>query len=75
MARAIGFVFSAASSVQASLDSLKDAIVACKTEITGVCGKTVPGQGRIAACLMANKSSASKDCVDAIQKIEAMATQ
>ena len=65
----------AASSVQASLDSLKDAIVACKTEITGVCGKTVPGQGRIAACLMANKSTASKDCVDAIQKIEAMATQ
>src|SRR5437879_13760388 len=49
----------AASSVQASLDSLKDAIIACKTEITGVCGKTVPGQGRIAACMMANKSTAS----------------
>ena len=65
----------AASSVQLSLDSLKDAMVACKTEITGVCGKTVPGQGRMAACLMANKSTASKDCVDAIQKIEAMAAQ
>ena len=65
----------AASSAQASLDSLKDAIIACKTEITGVCGKTVPGQGRIAACLMANKSTASKDCVDAIQKIEALAAQ
>jgi len=65
----------AAASVQASLDSLKDAIIACKTEITGVCGKTVPGQGRIAACLMANKSTASKDCVDAIQKIEAQAAQ
>ena len=65
----------AASSVQTSLDGLKDAIIACKAEIAGVCGKTVPGQGRIAACLMANKSSASKDCVDAIQKIEAMATQ
>ncbi len=64
-----------ASSVQASLDSLKDAIIACKAEIAGVCGKTVPGQGRIAACLMANKSTASKDCVDAIQKIEAQAAQ
>jgi hypothetical protein len=64
-----------ASSVQVSLDSLKDAIVACKAEIAGVCGKTVPGQGRIAACLMANKSAASKDCVDAIQKIEALAAQ
>jgi hypothetical protein len=65
----------AASGAQASLDSLKDAIIACKTEIAGVCGKTVPGQGRIAACLMANKSTASKDCVDAIQKIEALAAQ
>jgi hypothetical protein len=65
----------AAASVQASLDSLKDAIIACKAEITGVCGKTVPGQGRIAACLMANKSAASKGCVDAIQTIEAQAAQ
>jgi Golgi apparatus protein 1 len=65
----------AAASVQASLDSLKDAIIACKAEITGVCGKTVPGQGRIAACLMANKSTASKGCVDAIQTIEAQAAQ
>jgi hypothetical protein len=37
----------------------------------GVCGKTLPGQGRIAACLMANISTASKDCVEALQKIEA----
>jgi Cysteine rich repeat len=65
----------AASSVQSSADALKDAVIACKAEITGVCGKTVPGQGRIAACLIANKSTASKDCADAIQKVEAMAAQ
>jgi hypothetical protein len=65
----------AASSVQSSADALKDAILACKAEITGVCGKTVPGQGRIAACLIANKSTASKDCADAIQKVEALAAQ
>jgi hypothetical protein len=63
------------TSVQNSLDDLKNAISACKAEITGVCGKVVPGQGRIAACLLANKSTASKDCVDAIQKIEATASQ
>ena len=34
---------------------LKDAIVACKAEISGVCGKTVPGQGRIAACLITSR--------------------
>jgi Golgi apparatus protein 1 len=62
-----------ASSVQSTADALKDAVIACKAEITGVCGKTVPGQGRIAACLMANKSTASKDCSDAVQKVEALA--
>jgi Golgi apparatus protein 1 len=62
-----------ASSVQSAADALKDAVIACKSEIAGVCGKTVPGQGRIAACLMTNKSTASKGCVDAIQKVEAIA--
>ena len=62
-----------AGSVQATSDILKDGVIACKAEITGVCGKIQPGQGRIAACLIANKSTASKDCADAIQKVEAVA--
>jgi hypothetical protein len=65
----------AAASVQATADLLKDGVVACKAEIAGVCGKIQPGQGRIAACLIANKSTASKDCADAIQKVEAMGAQ
>jgi len=65
----------AATSVQTAADALKDAVIACKAEITGVCGKTVPGQGRIAACLLSNKSTASAGCADAIKKIESMASQ
>jgi Cysteine rich repeat len=65
----------AATDVQLSADNLKDAITACHAEITGVCGTTQPGQGRIAACLIANKSTASKNCVEALGKIEAMATR
>jgi hypothetical protein len=63
----------AAADVQLSADNLKDAITACHAEITGVCGKTTPGQGRIAACLIANKSTASKNCVEALGKIESLA--
>ena len=63
----------AATNVQTSIDNLKEAIVACKAEITGVCGNIVPGQGRIAACLITNKSAASKSCSEALQKIEALA--
>jgi Golgi apparatus protein 1 len=65
----------AATSVQTAADALKDAVIACKAEITGVCGKTMPGQGRIAACLLSNKSTASAGCVEAIKKIESMAAQ
>lgn len=63
----------AAADVRLSADNLKEAITACKAEIGGVCGKTQPGQGRIAACLFANKSTASKACGDVLGKIEAMA--
>jgi len=62
----------AATDVQLSADNLRDAITACHAEITGVCGKTQPGQGRIAACLIASKSTASKNCAEALDKIEAM---
>ena len=65
----------AATGVQTAADALKDAVIACKAEISGVCGKILPGQGRIAACLLSNKSTASPSCVEAIQKIESMAAQ
>ena len=65
----------AAERVQAAADLLRDGAIACKAEIAGVCGKTQPGQGRMAACLIENKSSASKDCADAIRKVEAMAAE
>lgn len=65
----------AADNVQTAADALKDGVIACKAEINGVCGKTVPGKGRIAACLLANKSTASSGCAEALKKIEAMAAQ
>ena len=61
--------------LQASTDALKTAVNACRVEIGGVCGKVQPGSGRIAACLVANKATVSKDCSDAIQKVESIATK
>src|SRR5258708_1304707 len=65
----------AAASVQTTADTLKDGLIACKTEIAGVCGKVVPGQGRIASCLLENKSTVSSGCAEAIKKVEALAAQ
>jgi hypothetical protein len=64
-----------ATNLLTTADALKDAVMACKAEITGVCGKIQPGQGRIAACLLANKSTASTGCAEAIKKIETMAAE
>jgi len=65
----------AAERTQAAADVLRDGVLACKAEITGVCGKILPGQGRVAACLIKNRATASKDCAEAIQKVEALAAQ
>ena len=59
------------SSTQALFDNLKETISACHAEISGTCGKIQPGKGRIAACLLQNKSSASKECSDTIDKLQA----
>jgi Golgi apparatus protein 1 len=65
----------AAESVQTAADTLRDGVIACKAEINGVCGKVPPGQGRIASCLLTNKSTASAGCLEAIQKFEALSAQ
>jgi Golgi apparatus protein 1 len=65
----------AAASILAAADALKDGVIACKAEINGVCGKIRPGEGRIATCLLENKSTASAGCAEAIAKVEALASQ
>jgi hypothetical protein len=57
--------------VQTTADSLKEAMTACRGDIDKLCAKTQPGQGRIAACLAANRTSVSKSCVAAVQKLQA----
>jgi len=58
-----------------SIEVLKEAVNACRADIAGVCGKVQPGQGRIAACLAANKATVAKDCADAIRKVEEIGTK
>jgi Golgi apparatus protein 1 len=55
---------------QTTADHLRDAVNACRSDIDKFCAKTQPGQGRIAACLAANQTSLSKDCVEAVQKLQ-----
>jgi Golgi apparatus protein 1 len=56
--------------VQTTADSLREAVAACRDDIGKFCGKTLPGQGRIAACLAANSASVSKSCMDAVHRFK-----
>ena len=55
---------------QTTTDHLRAALNACQSDIDKLCATTQPGQGRIAACLAANKTSVSKNCMDAVQKLQ-----
>ena len=55
---------------QTTADHLREAVNACRGDIDQFCAKTQPGQGRIAACLAANRTSVSKSCVEAVQKLQ-----
>jgi hypothetical protein len=55
---------------QAILDQFKEAVRACQSDIAKLCGQTASGQGRIAACLAANKASVSQTCAEAVEKLQ-----
>jgi Golgi apparatus protein 1 len=55
---------------QTILDQFKEAVRACQSDIAKLCGQTAPGQGRIAACLAANKASVTQTCVEAVEKLQ-----
>jgi hypothetical protein len=55
---------------QTTVGHLREAVNSCQGDIVKFCAKTQPGQGRLAACLAANKESVSKNCVEAIQKLQ-----
>jgi hypothetical protein len=65
----------AATAIQTAAEALKGGVLACKAEINGVCGKIKPGEGRIATCLLENKSTASAGCAEAIAKVQSLATE
>jgi Cysteine rich repeat len=65
----------AATTIQAAAESLKNGLIACKAEINGVCGKIKPGEGRIATCLLENKSTASTGCAEAIANVQSLASE
>jgi hypothetical protein len=55
---------------EAIADNLREAMNACRGDLDKFCATTQPGQGRLAACLATNKISISKNCAEAVQKVQ-----
>jgi Golgi apparatus protein 1 len=55
---------------ETTADRLREAVNACRGDIDKFCANTQPGQGRLAACLAANRTSVSKGCAEAVQKLQ-----
>jgi len=55
--------------LQEVTSQLEQARNACRTDIEKLCGQTLPGQGRIAACLAAQSASVSPSCSAAVEKL------
>jgi hypothetical protein len=56
--------------VEATADQLREAVNTCRSDIDKFCAATLPGQGRLAACLTANRTSVSKSCAEAVEKLQ-----
>ena len=55
---------------ETTADRLREAVNACRGDIDKFCANTQPGQGRLAACLAANRTSVSTSCAEAVQKLQ-----
>jgi Golgi apparatus protein 1 len=55
---------------ETTADHLREAVISCRGEIGKFCATTLPGQGRLAACLAANRTSVSQSCAEAVQKLQ-----
>ena len=51
------------------IDTLSYVANRCRDDIKGVCGRTVPGEGRIAACLVEKKAELTASCRSAIDEV------
>jgi Cysteine rich repeat len=57
-----GAIFDAVKNVQLSISNIWRAAEVCDSEIDKVCGNVEPGEGRIAQCLIDNKTKLGTNC-------------
>ena len=65
-------LYDAAAALERAINTIAYVANQCRTDIESKCAQIQPGQGRIAQCLAANKSSLSPPCTQAMTEVGAM---
>ncbi len=61
-----GAVFDAIAELGGTINNLQLAVEACSVDIQTSCDEVEPGEGRLAQCLIDNKSKVSQPCQEAV---------
>lgn len=65
-------LYDAAAALERAINTIAYVANQCRADIESKCANIQPGQGRIAQCLAANKSSLSQTCTQALTDVGAL---
>ncbi len=65
----INALYDGMATLERAVESISYIASQCRQDIHSLCGKTVPGQGRIAECLLDKKTELSSHCSGAIEEV------
>ena len=65
----INALYNGMAALELAVEAISHVASQCRQDIKALCGETVPGEGRIAACLLDNKSKLTPHCSGAIDQV------
>ena len=65
----INALYDGMATLERAVESISYIASQCRQDIRSLCGETVPGQGRIAECLLDKKTQLSSHCSGAIEEV------
>ena len=65
----INALYNGMAALELAVEAISFVASQCRQDIKSLCGATVPGEGRIAACLLDKKAELSSHCSSAIDQV------
>ncbi len=66
----VNALYDGMATLQRAVETISYVASQCRQDIDSLCGATVPGEGRIAECLLDKKAELSSPCLSAIDEVD-----